>query len=283
MKRLLFLTLVLGIIFGWFLRGVVEISGNAANATKDPKQAVNDELLNHNQNILTDKIPGKNTVKRDKKTNESAISRIQERKLDKPEDWPSYQLWLEHFDKLQPHTDKHYWLQAHAAKLLTKDYQRVFEALLKAMEYASDNESLQKSRLLLDEAITDYKRQGKTQDGMRRYQQTLEFFHEKSPSHALGNLALAELMAFQGELDLAFSYLEQIEPFSKHQEKVQATRHKLEAKSLSLDSSEIKIPLSRLRNQFVVEAFFNSIPLRLLLDTGASSTVLDRDSANDLS
>ena len=64
---------------------------------------------------------------------------------------------------------------------------------------------------------------------------------------------------------------------------IAALRDQLVTTSTALDNSEIKIPLQVLGNQFVAEADVGgSRPLRLLLDTGASSTVINNQTAEFL-
>lgn len=275
------LLFIIGIVVGWFLHQMV-----AMHFSKET-----DSFVGSNENN-TSNLPGhiQSTVSALKNTTTSAddvsITAISQHKkfppLEQLNSWSSYASWLEHFNQNQPHSDKDYLLQARAALELTKDYRLVFTALLKAIEVASDVGILAKSLNTLDSTIDDYAKIGQNRDGIRKYQQNLEFLHEKIPANALSNLALAKLMAYQGDIDQAFIYLELVDPNSPHQIEVSKFRDLLEKKSHNFDNSKSKIALTRLGNQFIVEAYFGATPLRLLLDTGASSTIVNVASANEL-
>jgi len=177
----------------------------------------------------------------------------------------------------------------HVKQLLAKYYEKVknYEnAILQWMQirettsYSDEYENIQqKINTLLQAGIERFK-------VLKTYEKAVDFFNaiiESDPGNYEIQMQFANYQYEMGKYDEVLSLLEPLSFHTEFQDQANDLKNKTVKQIAIITQHEITIPLIKQGKQFIVKALINNRePVRLMIDTGASLTILTPDVIQNL-
>jgi clan AA aspartic protease (TIGR02281 family) len=163
-----------------------------------------------------------------------------------------------------------YWLQGHHRQAI----ETLYDA--KSYEYRTPHIALITERIRT--AVADHDRQLKNADKQQTRLALYEYLVQVEPDHSPYFIALARAQLSQNRLDEARQSLFLVESDPQVSDEARQLLSQIEDTVTFSQANPIAIPLIRQGEHFLIDARINDrVTVRLLIDTGASMTVLRDD------
>ena len=163
-----------------------------------------------------------------------------------------------------------YWLQGHHIQAI----ETLYDA--KSYEYRTPQLALITQRIRT--YVADYDRQLQNTDEQQTRLALYEYLVQVEPDHSPYFIALARTQLSQNMLDEARQALFLVESDPRVSDEARQLLSQIEDTVTFSQASQISIPLIRQGEHFLIDARINDrVAVRLLIDTGASMTVLRDD------
>ncbi|HHS93192.1 MAG TPA: hypothetical protein ENK82_07585, partial [Campylobacterales bacterium] len=291
----LFLTLIVGVIIGWNFHTFFiqlnpiktfeeKMSLSSSNNTEQHKTLSKNSKQQNEQNNSMDTLLKKNLF-------EDALVHYQEANttlqplyyskilehlstfyLDSPH---KAAIVIEKFQSLRPQDTT---LTALLLKTYekTETYSKAIPILLQQMEHASAEELdvLEKKLLQLSTRYINKLKESKNFDQLSNFLKKQIELGIQSPFYIY---ALSEHYVEQKKYHEAKSLLKEIEFDYDYEQKVKKLLSKIDNQNLKEGHYTYQLPLSKLGEHYILEVNVNETPLTLLLDTGATLTMINED------
>jgi clan AA aspartic protease (TIGR02281 family) len=192
--------------------------------------------------------------------------------------WNSFSSFSKTLDQLVLGNSSREHLLAKAHIFYASDYISALESLFSAQQSANNAERLEMFQAEIDVLLDYVRRQyfsGNSLIAINTFTSVMNLANEKQPNNVEVLVALVRHHMLVGEYGLAENYIARVPPDVDNLVTIdQLNRRLAQTLAASLDSDN-GIPLLKLGNHFIVEVKFNQEhTLNLMLDTGASRTVL---------
>jgi len=163
-----------------------------------------------------------------------------------------------------------YWLQGHHIQAI----ETLYDA--KSYEYRTPHIALITQRIRT--YVADYDRQLQNTDEQQTRLVLYEYLVQVEPDHSPYFIALARTQLSQNRLDEARQSLFLVESDPRVSDEARQLLSQIEDTVTFSQANQISIPLIRQGEHFLIDARINDrVAVRLLIDTGASMTVLRED------
>jgi len=190
-------------------------------------------------------------------------------------------LQLKEYLKIEPENIKTR-LQLIEAYQITEEYNRSIEILIKLLNSSNSaieqelyhKEIIRISQIYIDKLIKD-----------KNFQQLIAFLEkhiEYEFNTTFYTFTLAKHYTDTKEYHLAKKLLKEIEFDEEYGERAKALLKKIENRGNIEENYTYKFPLIKDGEQFLIEVNIDEIPLKLLLDTGASYSLIDENKLSSL-
>jgi len=182
---------------------------------------------------------------------------------------------MNEYIELEPNNKNIKLLLVKSHKSLSQ-YKEALEILFELLENASstDNDMLNRNIMATSQA---YIKELKSDKNFRELVNFLENQIEYGHNSSFYNLALAEHLMVIQEYDAAIKILKELEFDESYEEKAKSLLEEIEKESGNKKEYTHKLPLTKNGDHFTVEVNIDDTPLTLLLDTGASLTMVNED------
>jgi thioredoxin-like negative regulator of GroEL len=169
-------------------------------------------------------------------------------------------------------------IKLYLAKLYRErgDFPKAIKLLFELRD-SEDVENLKFVKHDLDKTIETYIKRLKNGKNFQKLISLLEDMISKDGDNQKYIIRLAKLYYKLDDYEKAEKILEEIDSDSTYSAKADTILTQIEQKQIELRQYTHKIPIIKIGSQYGIDVLINNIPLRLLLDTGATYTFIDED------
>ncbi|MBV1910839.1 MAG: retroviral-like aspartic protease family protein [Kangiellaceae bacterium] len=200
--------------------------------------------------------------------------------------WGSMQEFEESLLSFLISNDSNHHLLAKGRVYFQTDYVAALVELYSAQQSASDDERLEMFQHEISALIDYVRRQYFSENQMisiNTFTQLMNLANEKQPNNIPVIVSLVRHHLLLGDYHLAENFIERIPSDLDNLSTIKLLNHRLEENIASNPSQQNGIPLIKSGDHYIVEAVFNNdVTVRLMLDTGASSTAVSRQTMSAL-
>ncbi len=201
--------------------------------------------------------------------------------------WTSFSRFTKSLEQLELSDNSRSHLLAKAHVFYSYNYISALEALFTAQQSASEEERLDMLQAEIDVLLDFVRRQYFSENHLipiETFTAVMNLANEKQPNNVEVLVALVRHHMLVGEYGLAENYIERVPPDVDNLITIDVLSRRLNKTIAASQDTDKGIPLMQFGNHFLVEVQFNQDhSLKLMLDTGASRTVLSPQAIRVLS